>query len=384
MKINIDFLKKYLKIDLLERKKENFLGIDIGASSIKLVQLKKKKGVVVLETYGELSLGPYTDLEIGRATNLSTENISKALKELLKESGADSKVCGISIPLKSSMIFTFELPAVDEKQLEKMVPLEARKYIPVPISEVTLDWRVIPEEQSPAFNFEDSYNEKTTNEGNTKKGKVKVLVAAIHKSAIRTYEEIAKNVGLELKFLEIEIFSTIRAVLNQDISALAILDIGAGKSKFYIVEYGIVRDSHIINRGSQDLTRALSQSEDISFIEAEKIKRDVGLLKSLTDKSTGKSPSLNLDLIFSEANRAIHAYQKKYNKNISKVILTGGGVVINGMMDYAVKNLETEVIIADPFDKVETPAFLADVLKDVGPEFAVALGLTLRGLQKVS
>ncbi|MFC1802258.1 type IV pilus assembly protein PilM, partial [Patescibacteria group bacterium] len=356
------------------------LGIDIGSSSIKVVQLKKKKGKAVLETYGELSTGPYSNTEIGRATNLPTPEITKALKELIKEAKVDAKQCGISIPLKSSMIFTIDLPAVESRQLDKMVPLEARKYVPVPISEVALDWRIIPESQNSDISFEESHNEKIA-EKDKVSGKVKVLVVAIHKTAIRNYEEVAKELGLELRFLEIEIFSTIRSVIGRDISTVAILDIGAGKSKLYIIEYGVVRESHIINRGSQSITLAMSRSGDMSFVEAEKVKRNVGLVKIGDESSLSIGSSLNLDYIFNESARVMRRYQSKNNKNISKVILAGGGVVMTGMLDYASKVLESDIVISDPFSKVEAPAFLIDALKEVGPEFSVSLGLALRGLR---
>jgi len=78
---------------LLRKKTESFVGVDVGSSSVKVVQLKKKKGVVVLETYGELSLGPYANIEAGRATNLSAQEISGALKVLLKEINVTTNQC---------------------------------------------------------------------------------------------------------------------------------------------------------------------------------------------------------------------------------------------------------------------------------------------------
>jgi Tfp pilus assembly PilM family ATPase len=90
-----------------------------------------------------------------------------------------------------------------------------------------------------------------------------------------------------------------------------------------------------------------------------------------------------LDYIFAEAARVLLGYQRKYNKNIGKVVLSGSGVLLKGLPELAKKTFQTEVVLADPFGKVEYPAFLASVLKDAGPGFAVALGLALRKLQEV-
>ena len=94
------------------------------------MQAKKQKGQAVLETYGELALGPYADLEIGRATKLPPDKIVEALQDVLKESNTSTVDCAVAIPMKSSMVSVIKIPTLDEKQLPKMIPLEARKYIP--------------------------------------------------------------------------------------------------------------------------------------------------------------------------------------------------------------------------------------------------------------
>jgi len=93
---------------------------------------------------------------------------------------------------------------------------------------------------------------------------------------------------------------------------------------------------------------------------------------------------LVLDDILSEANRVLLSYQKRYGKNVSKTVLTGGGAILKELLPLAKKHLETEVELSDPFAKVETPAFLSDILKEVGPEFSVAVGLAFRKLQEYS
>jgi len=126
------------------------LGIDIGSSAIKIVQLKKKNGQAVLETYGELALGPYAGLGVGQAVVLASDKLAQALTDLMKEKEGNitTKKCGISIPFASSLMSVIEMPDVSAKQLAVMVPLEARKYIPLPVSEVTIDWFVIPQAEA--------------------------------------------------------------------------------------------------------------------------------------------------------------------------------------------------------------------------------------------
>ncbi len=352
------------------------LGIDIGSSSVKVVQIKKKKGRAVLETYGELALGPYAGVEIGRATSLPTEKIVEALLDILKESKTNTKKCGISIPLAASLISFIRLPLIDPKDLATMIPIEARKYIPVPISEVALDWWVIPKEEPDFQDTPAGENKAPEREG------VDVLVVAIHNEAIAKYQDISQRAILEASFFEIEIFSTIRSVIDQGIQSQMIFDMGASSTKLYIIERGVLQNSHTISRGSQDITLAISKSLGITIAEAETMKRTYGL-KNPEKKDLSESISLTLDFIFYEANRVLLNYQKKYNKTIGKVILTGGGVLLKGFDELAKSSLQSEVSLGNPFGKVETPAFLEEVLKNAGPEFAVAMGIALRKLQEI-
>ena len=147
----------------------------------------------------------------------------------------------------------------------------------------------------------------------------------------------------------------------------------------YVVEYGIVRVSHIINRGSQDVTTGIAKSLGLDPAKAEEMKRSEGLTGATEDAR--KVALLTLDYIFSEAGRVLLNYQKKNNKNVAQAILTGGGSVMKGIEELAEKHLEIDVTAGNPFAKVSTPAFLEDVLRETGSEFSVAVGLALRKLQ---
>ena len=352
------------------------LGIDIGSSSIKIVQLKKKGGKAILETYGEISLGPYANFEIGKSTNLSPDKAAEALKDLMTESNVTTNFCGLSIPVNSSLITFIKLPYTAEKQLDAMVPIEARKYIPVPISEVSLNWWVVPEERDTLSEFQGEAAEKQ-NQG------INVFLAVIHNDAIERNKEIIKSTALESSFFEIELFSSIRSSLDQSLQPQMVFDMGASSTKLYIVERGILRNSHIINKGSQDITLATSKSLGISFEEAERMKKTYGIIGDQKEKDFTEITSLTLEYIFSESSMVLLNYQKKYNKNVSKVVFTGGGVNLKGLIDYSKKFFQTECVIANPFDKLNYPAFLEDVLKSAGPEFSVAIGIALRKLQEL-
>ncbi len=363
--------------NIFKKEKKSALGIDIGSSSIKVVQLEKKGDRAILETYGELSLGPYGGASIGQSINLTTEKIISAINDLLseKEVAITTKVCGMAIPFKASLMSVIQLPKVGEREMSSMVSIEARKYIPVPISDVTIDWSIIPKSE---------IEEVIPNgAGENKIKTVDVLLVAIHNNIINQYREIVSKTGLDAKFFEIEVFSSMRAVLEGVSGPVMILDMGASTTKLYIIERGLVQFSHTINRGSQDITANISRILNISIEDAEVMKRSIGMGKTPEGVDLREAVTVIADNIFSEANRFLFDFQKKRNQNIKAVFLTGGGSALRGFRDLASENFKVEVISGNPFEKVKVPAFLEEILKATGPEFTVATGVALRCLQEL-
>jgi len=358
-----------------DKASKSVIGIDIGSSAIKVVQLKKQNGKAILETYGAISLGPYGNSDIGSITNLKTDDVIKALLDVMKESNVTTRTGIISIPSSSSLIFTLALPdKISEDKLASVVPIEARKYIPVPIAEVSLDWFILPKET-------ESTENNTLNQSAVKAPELKteVLVVAIHNDILTRYQEILKKTELQSDSFEMEIFSNIRSSFSHELVPVLLIDFGASKTKLSVIEEGVVHVFHVVNRGGCDITKNIASALGMNFKDAEKLKREVGLDMN-SNPEVADIIRLSVDYILSDTNSVVFAYQKKYNKNISKVILTGGGSLIKGLMERATSNFHTEVVYSNPFSKTEAPAFLGPILEISGPEFSVAVGLALRQL----
>ena len=359
---------------LFGTKEKSVLGVDIGSSSLKVVQLRKERGKAVLETYGELSLGPYSGREVGQATNLSAEEITETLKDLLREAKVTTVNCGVSIPFARSLLTLVKLPyRADPNEQKTIVELEARKYIPMPMSEVQLDWFIVPPEARSAQPVEEKPSDSAQN------AKVDVLLVAVHNDELSLLQKIVSGAGLSASFYEIEIFSTIRAAVDEPIKPVMVLDIGAASTKSYIVERGVVALSHAISAGSQDITRAISVSGNVSIAQAETLKKEGG---SAGAAARG-GPVLVFSRIFSEARRLLIQYETLHKKSITSIIFTGGGGVTKELGAYAKRIFSIDVRVADPFAKTEAPAFMRPVLEEIGPEFAVAAGLALRKLEEI-
>lgn len=357
------------------------LGIDIGSSSVKVVLLERVGEKVALKNYGELALGPRAGSAIGQATNLPPEKTAVALRDLLQETGIVASHSLIAIPFSASLLSVVELPDVSKKEIETMVPIEARRYIPVSITEVSLDWWVLPKSKN-----------KINKEAEVARaddvlkpiGKIDVIIAAIHNDIIKKYELIKREAQIPggSSHFEIEIFSTLRAVVGGDLSPTLVIDIGAGSTKLALVDEGIVRGSHVVSTGGQDITLNLSRAQGVTFDKAEEIKCRVGVIGDEDGRDVRAASDLLLSTVFGEAVRFAENYENKFETSIEKIILTGGGARLKGLEKIAGDRFpKARVSTSNPFIRVDAPEFLAEKLKDIGPSYAVALGIALKGLE---
>jgi type IV pilus assembly protein PilM len=361
----MSFLSNLIKA---KPKSTSAIGLDIGASSLKVVQLRKDKGAAILETYGELALGPYGGVEVGQATNLPADKIAENLKDLLHEANVTTTEAGISITFARSLLTLVDLPRAKTPEEQKtIVELEARKYIPVPVSEVQLDWFVVPD---------------TITDGTEPNPKVRVLIVAVQNDELTLLQNVVANAGLTADFYEIEIFSTIRSVVDEAVKPVMIIDIGASATKIYVVEHGIVALSHYIPQGGQDVTRTISSAHGMPIAQAEVVKKENGfrIIPSTYALETIQSVYAH---IFEETKRVLTQYETAHKTPVSEILLTGGGGVTKELITYARQFFSIDVRVSDPFAKVQAPEFMRPVLKDIGPEFAVAVGLALRKLEEL-
>lgn len=349
------------------------VGIDIGSSSLKVVQLRREGETAVLETYGELALGPYAGGEVGQATNLPADKIAETLKDLLREANVTTNDCGVSIPFSRSLLRLITLPRRDDPNEQRtIVELEARKYIPVPVSEVQLDWFIVPE---------------PIPEGGKPAEKMKVLLVAVHNDELALLQNVVQGANLAASFFEIEIFSTIRSVVNEPANPVLVLDIGASATKVYVVERGVVGFSHNIPQGGQDVTRTIAAATNTTIEQAEVLKKEYGFAAG-ADAGAQHYERNTIEIIFArifeEARRVLAQYETLNQKSVSGLVLTGGGGVTKELVSYAQDFFSIPVQLADPFAKVQAPAFMRQTLAEIGPEFAVALGIALRKLEEIS
>ena len=192
-----------------------------------------------------------------------------------------------------------------------------------------------------------------------------------------------KEAKLESSVFEVETFSAVRSVFTHSPAPQAIIDFGAASTKVYIVDMGIVRISQLIGRGAQEMTMAISKSTSLPFAKAEELKRRVGV-SGRGDENFSTVVNPILEYIFYEISRIIAGFHKREGRVVSQMYMTGNGALLRGLSDIASSQFDNQLVPANPFAKVQAPAFLDPVLADAGPSFAVAIGAALKDLHNIN
>lgn len=333
------------------------VGIDIGSSSIKVIELEERENVLTLTSYGELQLGPYNAKEVGQSVVLDPKKEQQALVDVLRESAVKAKQAVFAMPLSASFVTVMSLETNKVEDLGGRVRVEARKYIPAQISEVTLDWAEVA-----------SGNDGATQE---------VLVAAIQNTALQRFNSLLEFVGFVKPPTEIECFSAIRSVYSEAEEHLAIIDIGAVSTKLYIAKSGLLQRMHRVRAGGALATVRLAEVMQLSFEEAEIKKRTVNTTDS-DYRDVIRAHRSCFERPFGEFRQVIDEYERTLGVKIGAVYAIGGEMLFQDVRSQMKEILQKEVLINNPFSKVAFPAFMEDVLKEIGSTFTVSMGAALR------
>ena len=347
---------------------KNFLGIDIGTSSIKVVELSRKGQAQELENYGEIKTlsfkeSPFRQVE-KNTLSFSNQEVASAIKAVLREAEIQTKEVNFSIPDFSSFFTSFELPQMTKKELPGAVKYEARSYIPLPLSEITLDWSVI--EGSVSNNLK-------------LKRPLKILVVAVPNEVINHYQEIAAMSNLRVKALEAEAFALSRALAKNEKNMVGIVDIGARSTTFNILEQGHLKISHSFNISGNELTEIMRRSLKIDYEKAEEIKKNLGLSQNQNNIREILFPLI--DSIIFEVKKISNSFYQQEGKEIEKIILSGSSSLLPGLKEYFSEELKKETVLANPFSGISYPAVLEETLKELGPSYAIATGLAQKGFE---
>jgi len=339
-----------------------FLGVDVGSSALRMVEIGGWGDRRTLKNYGEIRMRtmykePFRSFE-KNSLLLSTNDIARALRGILEELHSTEKKAIFAISDFSSFFTTFELPPMKEKELGDAVRFEARRHVPLPLSEVVLDWQLL---------------EKTKD-----KHAYRILLVAVPKEVVNYYEEIARFANLKLVALEAEIFGNIRSYLKEERDPAVLMDIGSHTTTVSVVANNLLRISHTLNIGGNNFTESIAKSLSIDYERAEQEKMQKGI--HLVQGNVRILVPM-VDLIVTEIRKVLEGFERQKAGVVTKIVLSGGSAKLPGLREYLERQFGKRTELIAPFQNILYPPLLEEVIKDIEPSYAVATGMALRGFE---
>jgi len=345
--------------------KSGLVGLDISATSVKLLELKStKKGVKVVS----YTVEPLPANAVNEKNLQDVEAVGDAIRRAVKRSGTRTKQAAVAVP--SAMVITkiIQMPGdLKEHDMEAQIQLEADQYIPYALEEVNLDFHVLGESENA-------------------EGMVDVLLAASRSENVEDRTAAAEIGGLSVRVVDVEpytmesAFQLISHQLPEEIEdqTIAILDIGASMTSLCVL-----RDKKLIYTreqpfGGKQLTEEIMRRYGLSYEDAGRVKRVGGL----PDNYEPEVLEPFRDLMVQQANRFLQFFfSADKNDFVDQIVLAGGSTGVPGVAELIQERIGTPTIIADPFEKVSMGSDIpTQRLRDDGPAMMIAAGLALRGL----
>ncbi|MCA9375569.1 MAG: type IV pilus assembly protein PilM [Candidatus Doudnabacteria bacterium] len=339
------------------------LGVDVGTSKLKVVELKKAKGgKAELSTYGMARLP--RDL-VRESSDSIVNEITSTLQAITQKAGMKAKKVYASLPGFSVFSQEIRLPRMAKSQLEAAVEQEAQKYVPGNINDMVLDWEIIEDILPPSAATQASA--ETT----------RVLLTAAPQQLVARYSSIFEQAGLELASLETEAMALTRSLVGRDRASAVIIDLGETATDVIIVDGGMPRFTRTFDLGGFAMTQAIAKSLQVSHEQAEQFKKDVGLGDGNASNVPAELRPV-LKMILSELQSVTTAFEQQGGKRVERIVLAGGAAKLPGLAAFLAERTRIPTVVGNPFARVIHPPELDTLLQGVGPDLGVAIGLSMK------
>jgi len=321
-------------------------GLDIGTSSIKLVQLSGSSNNLQLDNF-----------EVVKVAG-TPEDFRNALASLAKK--AIGKDVNISVSGPSVVVRYIELPKMTASELKSSMKFEAEKYIPFGVKDVILDCQPL---------------------GDARKGKVKVLLAAAKRALIDERIELVESAGFSVALIDCDSFALTNAFLhsfpdtNED-ESIALLNIGERKTAINIVKGKAPCFTRELQIGGYDFIKSMSESMGIDEKQASELRSD----------PTGRYAEIMeavkpiIAQIVEEVKLSLNYYENQAGASVTKIALSGGLANFQGIEEIFTESVGVKSELWDPLRHIKLSEDVSEeALKEVKHRLPVAVGLALRG-----
>lgn len=336
------------------------VGLDLGSHTIKVVELKRTGSTFTLVKAG---MAPSSSGGLMSETDIELTGMSQTIKKLFKDNHISGNDVRVALPESQVYTFVIETPALSERELASSIRWEAEQYIPVPLEDVAMDWKILVRGQKE--------NEKNL-----------VLLVASAKRVIDKYQKVLENAGFSMSYLETELIAASRsltAAVNQ-LKSIMVVNMGHSTTDFSILHDEILLFTRSIGIGGLALSRSLIDNLQLTEGQAQEYKKTYGLDENQLGGKVYKALIPLLDTVVAEMKKGLGFFHEKYpNDKLDVVLISGSTSLLPGLVPYLVRELGVEVQIPNPFAVVKVDDKIASSITQTdGAVYAVALGLAMR------
>ena len=351
------------------------VGVDVGSSAIKVVQLGGSGGKRTVEAMG-LGVNPVGGWGETEAQKLS---LAEAIRKTVGDAGI--KLKRVRVALHEALVYTrvIDMPPLSEAELSSALSWEAEQYIPMPLSEVNLDWQIL------------GSREMTDSDSKAlKRRRMAVLLVAAPKKLIDKVVGVMQLAGLDPVGLETDMLALTRAVVPFDWfdeahhksaqgKPILVCHLGAAGTEIGVVEAGQPVFIFATATGGTGLTRAIAGGLKLDFAQAEQYKRTYGLLDDPLEGKIRQVLMEPMTMIVNELKRAMSFYvaHAQVAVPMKQLILSGGGAQLPGLGGYLAGQLNLEAMTANPTAKMSWNSQVRNRWVGIESVFSVAVGLAL-------
>ncbi|HZI50539.1 MAG TPA: type IV pilus assembly protein PilM [Terriglobia bacterium] len=345
------------------KKNKSVVGLDVGSSAVRAVELTKSKTGYQLTGFACESLGPDTVVD---GAIMDSRAVANTIKRLLSEGKFKAKGTAAGVSGHSVIVKRVVLPVATEQEIEASLEFDAEQYIPFGMSEVNIDYQIV----GPAQGAEPG---------------MEVLLVAAKKEKIQNHTNVISMAGRSADVVDIDAFALQNVFeANYSVAAdatVALLNIGASLMNINITKGGLPLFIRDVPVGGNQYTDILQKELQLDFQEAEDLK--LGKTGSEAEMVMPLLESIS-DMLIMEVQKTFEFFRETYpNETISKVLICGGTSRTPGLAEKIQQTLGYNTEVLNPLKHITIgPKVNAGKVNSLGPSLAVAVGLALRGFDR--
>lgn len=351
---------------MLFKKAKGILGLDIGTSAVKIVELEEGKKGYQLKNFGVAHL-PKETIVNGVLKNASS--LVAAISGLVENLKTKSRYVATAVSGHPVIIKKINIPTMSQEELADSIQWEAEQYIPFDLEEVNIDFQILgPHEANPE--------------------QMEVLLVAAKKSLLHEYEEVIREAGLEAAIVDIDSFALQNAYEvnygGEGAPVVALVDMGASVININVVKEGKSTFSRDVFMGGNKLSEEIQKQLGVSEEEAEMLKTGAEVENVDFDQLDKIIQEVSLSLAV-EIQRSLDLHAaSSTEEEVSKIYLSGGTSRIPGIKELIADRVGVPVEYLDPFKAItyNQSSFDPEYIKEISPVAAVGVGLALRKLEE--